>query len=67
MRMRFPLLGPAQDALVHHIAHGVGEERENVNPHLLPSFDEAHPDVARLGVQLLNKLLTAGIRYSAGP
>ena len=33
-----PLLGPAQDALVHHIAHGVGEERENVNPHLLPSL-----------------------------
>ena len=28
-----PLLGPAQDALVHHVAHGVGKQRHNINPH----------------------------------
>lgn len=30
-------LGATQDALVHHGAHGVGEEGQNVNAHRIPS------------------------------
>ena len=30
---QIPLLRPTQNALVHHIPHGIGEQSHNINPH----------------------------------
>ena len=39
-----PLLRPAQDGLVHHIADGIGKERHNVDPHGSHPLDEVDSD-----------------------
>ena len=64
-----PLLGPAQDADVHHGVHGFREEGQNVDLHFhyIPSQTFTSMRPASRSTERMNTSFTAGIRISRSP